>query len=77
MKKWFEQFKTEDWVVVAVSILLLAMAVFIPGYLPAVPKHLTSFADWQNALILYVIVLVILWLGWLMLGRPLKGVVVS
>ena len=21
MKKWFEQFKTEDWVVVAVSIL--------------------------------------------------------
>ena len=22
MKKWFEQFKTEDWVVVAVSILL-------------------------------------------------------
>lgn len=77
MKKWLEQFKTEDWVVVAVSIPLLVMAVFIPAYLPSIPKHLTSFADWQNALILYVIVLVILWLGWLMLGRPLKGVVVS
>ncbi len=77
MKKWLEQFKTEDWVVVAVSIVLLAMAVFIPGYLPAVPKHLTMLADWQNALILYVIVLAVLALGWLMLGRPLKGIVPS
>ncbi len=77
MKKWLEQFKTEDWVVVAVSIVLLAMAVFIPGYLPAVPKHLTMLADWQNALILYVIVLAVLALGWLMLERPLKGIVPS
>ena len=30
MKKWFEQFKTEDWVVVAVSILLLAFAIITP-----------------------------------------------
>ena len=31
MKKWFEQFKTEDWVVVAVSILLLAFAIITPN----------------------------------------------
>ncbi len=77
MKKWLEQLKTEDWVVVAVSIPLLAMAVFIPGYLPSIPKHLTLLSDWQNALVLYAIVLVVLYLGWLMLGRPLKGIVVS
>lgn len=77
MKKWLEQLKTEDWVVVAVSIPLLAMAVFIPAYLPSIPKHLTLLADWQNALVLYFIVLVVLCLGWLMLGRPLKGIVVS
>ena len=40
MKKWFEQFKTEDWVVVAVSILLLAFAIITPNYLPRIPKHL-------------------------------------
>ena len=32
MKKWFEQFKTEDWVVVAVSILLLAFAIITPVF---------------------------------------------
>ncbi len=77
MKKWLEQLKTEDWVVVAVSIPLLAMAAFIPGYLPSIPKHLTLLSDWQNALVLYAIVLVVLYLGWLMLGRSLKGIVVS
>ena len=30
MKKWVSQFKTEDWVVVAVSVLLLALAILIP-----------------------------------------------
>ena len=39
MKKWFEQFKTEDWVVVAVSILLLAFAIITPNYLfPVFPN---------------------------------------
>lgn len=77
MKKWFEQFKTEDWVVVAVSILLLFMAVVIPGYLPRIPKSLTGVEDWRNTLLLFFIVLGILYIGWLMLGRSLKGIVIS
>ena len=48
MKKWFEQFKTEDWVVVAVSILLLAFAIITPNYLPRIPKHLADTESWGN-----------------------------
>lgn len=77
MKKWFEQFKTEDWVIVTVSTLLLALALVIPTYLPGIPKHLTSGSDWYNALLLFVIVLIILCLGWIMLGRSRKGLVLS
>ena len=38
MKKWFEQFKTEDWVVVAVSILLLALPSLLPIIFPVFPN---------------------------------------
>ncbi len=77
MKKWFEQFKTEDWVVVAVSILLLAFAIITPNYLPRIPKHLADTESWGNAIFLFVIVLVILYIGWLLLGRLLKGLFLS
>lgn len=53
MKKWFEQFKTEDWVVVAVSILLLAFAIITPNYLPRIPKHLADTESWGNAIFLF------------------------
>ena len=69
MKKWFEQFKTEDWVVVAVSILLLAFAIITPNYLPRIPKHLADTESWGNAIFLFVIVLVILYIGWQTLKR--------
>lgn len=77
MKKWLAQFKTEDWVVVAVSAVLLALATLIPNYLPRIPKDLLSFENWQNTLYLFIIVLGALYIGWLMLGKPLKGLFIS
>ncbi|NCE71643.1 YeiH family protein [Odoribacter sp. Z80] len=77
MKNWLTQFKHEDWVVVAVSILLLAMSVIIPSHLPQIPKQLTTWTDFSNAIQLFVIVLIIFYLGWIMLGRPLKGLILS
>ena len=77
MKKWLAQFKTEDWVVVAVSAVLLALAALIPNYLPRIPKDLLSFENWQNTLYLFIIVLGALYIGWLMLGKPLKGLFTS
>ena len=73
MKKWLAQFKTEDWVVVAVSTILLALAAIIPNHLPRIPKDLLSFENWQNTLYLFIIVLGALYIGWLLLGKPLKG----
>ena len=77
MKKWLAQFKTEDWVVVAVSAVLLALAALIPNYLPRIPKDLLSFENWQNTLYLFIIVLGALYIGWLMLCKPLKGLFIS
>ncbi len=77
MKNWLTQIKHEDWVVVAVSILLLAMSVSIPSHLPQIPKQLTTWTDLSNAIQLFVIVLIIFYLGWIMLGRPLKGLILS
>ena len=77
MKKWVSQFKTEDWVVVAVSVLLLALAILIPNHLPKIPKNLSEPDSWQSIFVLFVIVLLTLYLGWLMLGKPLKGLVLS
>lgn len=77
MKKWLAQFKTEDWVVVAVSAVLLALAALIPNYLPRIPKDLLSFENWQNTLYLFIIVLGALYIGWFMLDKPLKGLFIS
>lgn len=77
MKKWIAQFKTEDWVVVAVSTVLLALAALVPNHLPRIPKSLLGFENWQNTLYLYAIVLVTLYLGWLMLGKKCRGIALS
>ena len=44
MKKWMEQFRVEDWVVVWVSIPLLALAAIVPAGLPKVPATLLGGA---------------------------------
>ena len=77
MKKWCEQFKTEDWVVVVLSAILLILAIFIPNQLPSIPKHLTTSTDWYNTGILFMLIMVILYLGSIMLGKQLKGLLLS
>ena len=55
----------------------MALAALIPNYLPRIPKDLLSFENWQNTLYLFIIVLGALYIGWLMLGKPLKGLFIS
>ena len=45
MKKWMEQFRVEDWVVVWVSIPLLALAAIVPAGLPKVPAAVNVDVD--------------------------------
>ena len=77
MKKWMEQFRVEDWVVVWVSIPLLVLAAVAPSALPKVPATLLGGAAWSNIACLFAIVLVVLYAGCLMLRRPLRGLLVS
>ena len=57
MKHWTQQFRTEDWVVTAVSAILLLLAALIPSWLPQIPKNLLTAASWHDTLLLYFLVL--------------------
>ena len=71
MKQFFESLRTEDWVVVWVSIPLLLLSALIPALLPNVPSTLATLDAWRNIALLFVIVLVVLYVGNRLLGRPL------
>jgi len=77
MKKWFEQFRAEDWVAVWMSIPLLLLAVFFPREIPSVPATLIGEVAWYNIAVLFVIVLVVLYAGCALMGRPLRGMLPS
>ena len=70
----------EDWVVVIVSIPLLliaALADMLPAGGPKVPSTLATAEAWSNIGVLFVIALVVLFIGNKMLSRPLRGLLVS
>ena len=77
MKNFFEKLRVEDWVVVWVSIPLLLLAALIPADLPSVPATLVGEVAWYNIGLLFAIVLVVLYVGCLLLRRPLKGLLPS
>ena len=77
MKNFFEKLRGEDWVVVWVSIPLLLLAALIPADLPSVPATLVGEVAWYNIGLLFAIVLVVLYVGCLLLRRPLKGLLPS
>ena len=63
--------------VVWVSIPLLLLAALIPADLPSVPATLVGEVAWYNIGLLFAIVLVVLYVGCLLLRRPLKGLLPS
>ena len=70
MKKFWQQFLVEDWVVVIISlpILLIAgFAYFLPSI--SIPSDLSTWEAWGNMAFLFLIALVALFAGNLMLGR--------
>ena len=77
MKRFLARFKTEDWVITFVSMLLLTAAALVPAWLPALPKSLAAIDGWLDAGLLLLIVATILYLGWALLGRPMRGLLPS
>ena len=76
MKKYL----TEDWIVTFLSIPLLiiaGLATFLPNNGPKIPSHLDSLEAWANIGVFFVIALVVLYLGNLILKRPMKGLIPS
>lgn len=76
MKKYL----TEDWIVTFLSIPLLilaGLATYLPNNGPKVPSHLDTLEAWANIGVFFVIALVVLYLGNLILKRPMKGLIPS
>ena len=76
MKKFFNQFLVEDWVAtfLAIPILILcAFAYYLPGGGPKIPTTFMTQSAWFNIAYLFLIALVVLYIGNRMLSRPLRG----
>lgn len=77
MKNLLEKLRTEDWVTVWVSVPLLLLAIFIPKELPSVPSTLVGSVAWYNIALLFLICLAVLYVGSLLLRRPVRGLLLS
>lgn len=77
MKEFCEKLRVEDWVVVWVSIPLLLLSALFPSVMPSVPSTLLGATAWYNIGLLFIIVLAVLYVGSLLLRRPLKGMLPS
>ena len=74
-----KKFLTEDWVVTFLSIPLLIIALFasdINGG-PKIPETLITLDAWRNIGEFFIIALVLLFVGNRLLGRPMRGLLVS
>lgn len=75
-----KRFLTEDWVVTLLSIPLLILAgcaSWLPNGGPKIPETLITANAWMNIGIFFVIALVLLFVGNKLLGRPMRGLLVS
>lgn len=75
-----KRFLTEDWVVTFLSIPLLALAMLsplLPNGGPKIPETLITLDAWLNIGAFFLIALVLLFVGNKVLGRPMKGLLLS
>lgn len=75
-----KRFLTEDWVVTFLSIPLLTLAMLsslLPGGGPKIPETLITADAWLNIGTFFLIALVLLFVGNRVLGRPMKGLLLS
>lgn len=77
MKSWIKQFTSEDWIIVFVGAIVLALACIFPAAMPVLPKTLTSGADWLDAGYMFVFVLLLTYVTMAALRYPLKGTFIS
>ena len=78
MNNFWKKVLIEDWVVVMLSIPLLVMCA-LGSYLPtiSIPTNMLETGAWVKIAYLFVIALVVLFLGNKLLSRPMKGLIRS
>ncbi len=75
MTNLLQKFKTEDWVVTLMGAILLTLSAIIPKeYMPAIP---VTWDMWGEGIYLFVVCLVVLYIGQRLLGKPIRGLFVS
>ncbi len=74
-----KKFLTEDWVVTFLSIPLLIIALFASDLNggPKIPETLITLDAWKNIGEFFIIALILLFVGNRLLGRPMRGLLVS
>lgn len=77
MKQWLKQFSSEDWIIVFVGAVVLALACIFPQSMPSMPKKLASGTDWVNAVYMFGFVLLMTYVTLAALRKPLKGTFLS
>ncbi|MFR9620190.1 MAG: putative sulfate exporter family transporter [Rikenellaceae bacterium] len=77
MRKFIDQFKSEDWVIVFVGAIILLLAYLSPDFIPSMPKSFGASGAIESAAILYILLLVIVIGSNLVLRRSASSVVVS
>ncbi|MFI3317589.1 MAG: putative sulfate exporter family transporter [Rikenellaceae bacterium] len=75
MRNFFDQFKSEDWVIVFAGAIILALAYLFPDSMPAMPKSISSEDALKAATGMYIFLLVIVAGCNILLKRSVKGLV--
>lgn len=76
-QRLLNHFKTEDWLAVAAGLIIMFLAIAMPGWMPTLPKKLDTLGSWQNIVILIAGLFVIVYAACRILGRPTRGILPS
>ncbi|MBR7103120.1 MAG: putative sulfate exporter family transporter, partial [Tidjanibacter sp.] len=77
MKKLLQTLKSEDWIIVFAGMVILAIALLFPNFMPSMPKSLATGANWLDAGYIFVFLLALTYITNFAMGRKLKGVLLS
>lgn len=70
---FLQQFKNEDWIATIMGLLITALILLVPTYLPTFPKTLNSVASWMSLAGMFIWALLFSALGVRLLGESLRG----
>ena len=77
-QRLLNHFKTEDWLAVGAGLIIMILAIVMPaGWMPTLPKTLSTLGSWQNIVILIAGLFLIVYAACKILGRPSRGILPS